>query len=55
MFRIAIPLTQGVNEIRLPKDREIVIFSATMSDADDASFTPADEFRSLPKEGYAKK
>ncbi|MCL1851260.1 MAG: alpha-mannosidase [Bacteroidetes bacterium] len=47
MYKIAIPITSETTQIVLPKDKKVIIFSATLSDEVNGKITPAGAFYEL--------
>ena len=47
MYKIAIPITPETTQIVLPKDKKVIVFSATLSDEVSGKVTPANPFYKL--------
>jgi len=47
MYKIAIPITPTTTQIVLPKDKKVIIFSATLSDETNGKVSPASPFYEL--------
>lgn len=47
MYRIAVPLQENDDYVVLPQDKNLIIFAATLSEAETDQTVPAAEFRRL--------
>lgn len=48
MYKICLPLDNGAAELILPKDKNIMLFAATLAGGRNESLTPVNEVRALP-------
>ena len=47
MYRLAIPLAEGDDRVILPREKNLVIFAASLSSEEEDRTVPAAEFRRL--------